>query len=383
MFRHTIFMTKQHFCPRGYEKALTQKRGFTLVELLVVIAIIGILIALLLPAVQAAREAARRMACSNNLKQMGLAIHNYHDAYKSFPAGSVSYGRSDYRFSMFIGLLPFCEQGPAYDSFISGGCRYPWEHTFQLMPMFVCPSDSNRKATWDNNNSPALSYHGCAGDWPDRAGNDSNVNNPRGLFSLRRDQYKGMGAVTDGTSNTIAFSEAVIGYDARLRVRGGIAANIKFMSDQGLSPAGATDYFNSSVCWDTYAGGGFYKNTIRMSRNETGRRFGDSAAMFSVFSTIYPPNGPSCTWADCGGGPGDQSDHNARMVITATSHHTGGVSVALVDGSVCFVSETLQTLSPGVSYSSTNKVIVDSGASHFGVWGAYGCVNDGVAVSGL
>lgn len=363
------------------------KRAFTLVELLVVIAIIGILIALLLPAVQAAREAARRMQCGNNMKQLGLALHNYHDTYQSFPAGTMRFTGGDYRKSMFIALMPFCEQRPAYDQFISDGSPNPWVVRFGYMSNFVCPSDTSGQATWDGNDSPAISYHGCVGDWPDKT-NQSSVSNPRGVFSLRNDQYKGFSQVSDGTSNTIAFSEAVIGYDARMRVRGGIAANIAFMASSDDNPADATDGFSSQPCWNTYAGGGYYKtevggSSIRMSRNETGRRFGDSGAMFSVFSTIYPPNGPSCTIANCNGGPGDQSDHNARMVITPTSYHSGGVQVALVDGSVRFISETIQTLSSGVSYDSTTKLIVESGTSNFGVWGAYGCVNDGVSVSGL
>jgi prepilin-type N-terminal cleavage/methylation domain-containing protein len=93
---------------------LVQKRsGFTLVELLVVIAIIGILVGLLLPAVQAAREAARRMQCSNNMKQIGLAMHNYHDTHKSFPTFVIHNGQGDYwrGYSAFTQMLPFIEQG--------------------------------------------------------------------------------------------------------------------------------------------------------------------------------------------------------------------------------------------------------------------------------
>ncbi len=356
--------------------------AFTLVELLVVIAIIGVLIALLLPAVQAAREAARRMQCGNNLKQLGLALHNYHDTHNAFPGGTMRYKGGDYRKSMFIALMPFSEQGPAYDAYISCTTQYnPWEFHFEYMSNIVCPSDSNGQATWDGNNSPAISYHGSVGDWPDRT-NQNVVRNPRGFFSQYNDECRTMSEVSDGTTNTIAFSEAVIGFDARLRTRGGAAANIQFTTDNDHDPSDATNGFDSSLCWAAYAGGGLYHfdgGAVKMTRNEIGRRFGDSGSFFCVFSTIYPPNGPSCTRADCGGGPGDQSDHNARMVITATSNHANGVQAALVDGSVRFISETIQTLSTGVAYDATTKFIVAGGPSNFGPWGALGCINDGVA----
>ncbi len=118
----------------------SRSRGFTLVELLVVIAIIGILIALLLPAVQAAREAAKRMQCMNHLKQWGLALHNYHDAYKTFPQGSWGTGN---RLAFQVMLLPYLEQGALYEQFDLGlyyGNAPNQALMLESTPVHFCPS---------------------------------------------------------------------------------------------------------------------------------------------------------------------------------------------------------------------------------------------------
>ena len=222
--------------------------GFTLVELLVVIAIIGILVALLLPAVQAAREAARRMQCSNNLKQFGLALHNYHDMYKAFPprrGGTAGYsivGAADRydgnydRKSAFIFLLAFLEQQPLADQVAAGnvlntnGRMIPpggpagwyfnanWSPWGAQISVVLCPvgqappgSWASRPSTVTRSASAIPPEMSTATEYP--AGIVPN-SLTRGLFagSMR---CKGFRDITDGTSNTIAMSERVFGNNHR------------------------------------------------------------------------------------------------------------------------------------------------------------------------
>jgi prepilin-type N-terminal cleavage/methylation domain-containing protein len=187
------------------------RRGFTLIELLVVIAIIAVLIALLLPAVQSAREAARRSQCINNLKQIGLGLHNYHSAIGSFPMGttvafqdpnvSASWGT----WGALALLLPYLEQQPLYNS-----CNFSvsvWQGTLAVLnttaylakiAVYVCPSDGMTGQANTNN------YFGSMGT---TAGYRNNADSS-GIFALSRTY--GIQNITDGTSNTVAFSEALV-----------------------------------------------------------------------------------------------------------------------------------------------------------------------------
>jgi prepilin-type N-terminal cleavage/methylation domain-containing protein len=206
--------------------------GFTLVELLVVIAIIGVLVALLLPAVQAAREAARRSQCSNNIKQFGLALHNYHDTFKVFPPrkggtngcdSTVDLARvkCNYdRLSAFIILLPFYEQKALYDTIQAGGVTdsvgnliasggpAPWYNNAkwpawqQQLGIVICPSDKiTPTPTVQAHNSYAFSMgDSVASNW------NSNTYQARGVFGGSQ-RCVGMNWITDGSSNTIAMSE--------------------------------------------------------------------------------------------------------------------------------------------------------------------------------
>lgn len=197
--------------------------GFTLVELLVVIAIIGVLVGLLLPAVQAAREAARRMQCSNNLKQLGLACHNYHDAHKKFPIGHHFVGTPEngtsrgLAYGWSFALLPYVEQGNLYNQFDT---RFTvFERTITRngilagtpLATFDCPSDTKPPtidlASEAIRPAATTSYKGINGAYNNYhvPGNAAGLNN--GVFERDSRGVYGIQNLTDGTSNTAMIGE--------------------------------------------------------------------------------------------------------------------------------------------------------------------------------
>ena len=220
--------------------------GFTLVELLVVIAIIGSLVGLLLPAVQAAREAARRMQCSNNLKQIGLAILNYEDTYKRLPPGAVFYGGTVTTIGRFSGplnnrgsllafILPYIEQQALYAQFdfamplddarFPAGINNGMFLTGAKVPSYICPSDINEVLSPGANQVQPSNYHPSVGPTADISNNSgcscplfstfqtfsqtgTNTDNPAGVFSRRGyNSIAKISHVTDGLSNTIFMGE--------------------------------------------------------------------------------------------------------------------------------------------------------------------------------
>jgi len=340
------------------------KSAFTLVELLVVIAIIGVMVGLLLPAVQAAREAARRMSCGNNLKQLGLAMHNYESTYKKLPAlGSAGMGIAvDRGYAWSLAVLPFIEQGPAYDRMMaqarpSGpGLPEPW-HTgtsvFEVevwkkdIPSFICPSDmppSNR------GESPSLlTYKVCVGDdyHQNQFRADQGRDN-RGMFQVQR--WRGFNEVVDGLSNTVMLGEVAGGGSAD-QIIGGVA-----LSMQSWNPA-ACEARVDPVTRRLIA-------PVREEFRPTNGRAYDGRPYFAGFATMVGPNGPSCHW-----GGVDGNEHMG----TAASRHPGGAQVAYADGSVAFVSESIDT------GNQTIDDVADPGSrqSPYGVWGAKGSRNGG------
>lgn len=196
-----------------------RKRGFTLVELLVVIAIVGILIAMLLPAVQAAREAARRMQCASNLKQMGLALQNYAGSYGTLPPGPNGF----YHHALFTYLLPYIEQETLYDSIdlkSNTSSLANWPARITVIDVYICPSfphpsfnDIDSYVSDTYRSGALVTYQGIAGSYYDAdsgsyIGTDEYGTLPQnGLFGWK--QSRTFRDITDGLSNTLAIGEFV------------------------------------------------------------------------------------------------------------------------------------------------------------------------------
>ncbi|MGY8769967.1 MAG: DUF1559 domain-containing protein [Pirellulales bacterium] len=350
------------------------RRGFTLVELLVVIAIIGILIALLLPAVQQAREAARRMECTNKLKQLALAIHNFHDTYDRFPCssndplfagpgGDRDFGSRRDRWSWMLTILPQIEQGAIWDEFQKNelGQRTPWNNRLiqrTRIGAFLCPSDGQSKAGGDRNLAPT-SYHCNRGDfWLNWNWWESN-----GPFTQGRPgqgYVHGFERVTDGTSNTFLISEAKIGTSGSKKVGEGFARGIGSSSNQN-TPSDCLAAASGNLITGATQTGGW----------QIGWRWGDAMTVYTQWMPILPPNSPSC---------GPHAENWA--LITATSYHPGGVNVALCDASVQFIPDTIDSGDPTDKAGNYPGRPQDrQGPSLYGVWGSMGSKNGGETIS--
>jgi prepilin-type N-terminal cleavage/methylation domain-containing protein/prepilin-type processing-associated H-X9-DG protein len=365
--------------------ARSKSLGFTLVELLVVIAIIGVLVALLLPAVQAAREAARRTQCSNNLKQLGLALHNYHDVYSVFvyrsggTCGEPVPCDNQCRRSGFVSLLPFIEQVPMWEQVRAGmpvtGCLTPrategpnawasWAPWNDSPDVLLCPSDTGYPGKVGRFNSYAISLADQA---ESLTNGYTSTRMIRGIFAARGSNPAphtcyGMKNVTDGTSNTIAFSE-------RLN-----QANTPYRGEQPISvPAKTVEHVlavhqrvsglvsQPSLCLRVTDGRYFVAGSQVQAR--FGIAWQDAQPMYVGFNTVLPPNAPAC--AD-GGTFGDST----HLVMPPASRHPGGVNGVFVDGAVRFISNTINT-------GNLNAYQPLTGPSVYGVWGAMGSRDGG------
>jgi len=337
----------------GSTRKFWNPAGFTLIELLVVIAIIAILIALLLPAVQQAREAARRTQCKNNLKQLGLALHNYHDVYNGFPMRQTGLrGRDWLTFTdvsgAFVALLPYVEQAPRYQSIMSQaansnnlGNYSPWsgdQNIRQDIPGFLCPSDTKAPRSGRTN------YRFCAGPWGWRQRHPRDAEEWGGNARMKGMFGNGfscnMANILDGTSNTLAMSERIQGgNDLQDRLEGvgtngtlndgwGDARGQETAADLDALVALATDAVDPTT---KRFKAGRYRDQTWMEI--PGERWADGGYYFIGFSTASPPNTPSVMAA------ADWDRHH--MMIPASSRHTGIAQTLMADGSVKAASENI------------------------------------------
>jgi hypothetical protein len=415
-----------------------------LVELLVVIAIIGVLIALLLPAVQAAREAARRMQCTNHLKQLGIAHHNCFGVMGIIPP--VGFGNRDG--GPMPPLLPFLEQNWRYEQLCSIG--FPNNKgDYGKVPavlgrvnIFLCPSDSigdngqdmqayiagnecqphetailtplgltateaiaqygNEKLTYSSYVFSlgdfvrvSLYYYGVTespGTLETTGYNDSRTpyttvnTNTIGNWNTSWQTAKTFASISDGLSNTIFMSErGILDPSVKGTIRGSIKSNIGSISGGIVSMAPQT-------CLNTLGTGGMYAvtdidcyNRYYLNQGSGEDDTGDPdqyQANFPFlgstpacrFSTILPPNSPSCLVA---------RRHQGGGMLSANSYHRGGVNGVMGDGSVRFFSDSINYISPGTNMATIQPgdPAAVSGVSPFGVWGALGSINGGETAS--
>ncbi len=301
------------------------KKGFTLIELLVVIAIIAILVALLLPAVQQAREAARRSSCKNNIKQIALALHNYHDTFNLFPYATRGEGNQivHSRDSWFQRLLPFVDQAPMYNKMEADTTIYYWNSPpaelrivmETVVPAFVCPSDPDQP----NNRGGASTNYSFQGNYAGNGGAGTytitngqiDVSGPSVITPL----YKTSGifgvststkiaSVTDGTSNTLLLGE-------------------------GIVRPGTGTWGNLGSYWGGGPHGGVSFSTAQVPNTSVP----DSLYSCKTPTTTSAPNGAPCS--------GSTSNTVVDRYNFVRSYHTGGVQAAMADGSVRFISDNI------------------------------------------
>ncbi len=329
------------------------RAGFTLIELLVVIAIIAVLISLLLPAVQSAREAARRAQCTNNLKQIGLALHNYNSGIGMFPMGS-SQGPYDYAgdttgfpawdsWSAQALMLGYIEQGVLYNA-----ANFNFAVTWTGQPSwyinstvyetkiasFACPSDGNAgtQNPLTAGNPGLNSYHGSIGTTTYNCCTSPGAVNTTGLFGYARGST--IADVVDGTSNTIAYSEALVGAKFYGPYPGNSTGNVPSAGTANVTNVAAVPNAIQLLQTDAQT---CYQAWLTTGQQGRGEHWGAGAMGYTLFNTVYPPN--YTKWSACRMDCCAQAEHAHYQ--NANSNHPGGVNVLFADGSVKFIKSSI------------------------------------------
>jgi prepilin-type N-terminal cleavage/methylation domain-containing protein/prepilin-type processing-associated H-X9-DG protein len=376
----------------------SSRRGFTLIELLVVIAIIAVLIALLLPAVQSAREAARRAQCTNNLKQIGLALHNYHTATDVFPLGT-SFNPVDNMndpgvwasWSAQALMLGYLEQQPLYNAINfnwgplatgsgttdgAGGINTTATHT--LIPSFVCPSDPYCGGGRQNINDYASCFGTTPGplyivNWSAPGGPPFYNQQPSGSTGMFTFAIPyGVKHCTDGTSNTVAYAEWLVG-DGRGVVFGGANPPSRYRGNlmSGVGATGvdpgtlydansnqATVFANLQLCTAQF------QTTTTGITDIKGWRWGLGASGYSMFNVLQTPNDHQYPIGGCRANfaVGSNSWPDASFTIGAASNHPGGVNALFADGSVRFVKDSINRMTWWALGTKANGEVISSDA---------------------
>ncbi|SMP62155.1 prepilin-type N-terminal cleavage/methylation domain-containing protein/prepilin-type processing-associated H-X9-DG domain-containing protein [Neorhodopirellula lusitana] len=406
--------------------------GFTLVELLVVIAIIGVLVGLLLPAVQAAREAARRMSCSNNFKQIGLAIHNYHSAYKQLPTQMSGTGHgtnsgshpnrtngNGERHSIFVGLLPFFEGQALWEQISNplvgrtdggttgwGSVGQPWvafgpspnvanyPPYLTQVPTLRCPSDPGVGL-------PAYgrtNYAACMGDSPFRGGvGAANQNlirsstlaqmvraSQRGAFVPR--QKMAFRDILDGLANTVIAGEIASDLGDRDKRTDPLANNsaVTLRGESGgnpITPVGSPNQCSNNAGVDAerpqfWSSSASTPLSTIFSGNEQdklrGYRWASGFPVFSQITTMASPNSAACF--QVANELGTNNVYNRSGVFSASSRHQGGCHVLMGDGAVKFITDSVDAGNQNATPVAQNGTGISAPGSRspYGLWGALG-----------
>jgi prepilin-type N-terminal cleavage/methylation domain-containing protein/prepilin-type processing-associated H-X9-DG protein len=313
------------------------RRGFTLIELLVVIAIIAVLIALLLPAVQAAREAARRAQCVNNLKQLGLAVMNYHDVNGALPPTALnSSATSTPDFAMKARMLPFLEQTSAYNALnMSFLYNDPTNFSVRVLQInaFLCPSDGNipNGTTTVGGMTGRPGFHSYPNNIGTFARNYGNTyDGPAYEMGATTGPTVSLTSVTDGTSYTAIFSEYIRGMDNANA--DGLFQIYKDTVDSASNPAPLNQLVTNCLKVPTVASGNAF---VASDQRQKGADWlNQNCGKGGGYSHVMPPNARSCYFSST-------NASKTYTMVSASSFHPGGVNVGFLDGTVRFVKNTV------------------------------------------